>query len=819
MNSLRDTSADFALTTLEFPAIMALLERELSSPLARPALQALRPGFDLEKIEREIALAREASEYLGTNARPGLGGLADPRPVLEKLRVESCTGSEILMLAGVARAACECRGMFIKTPFRCLDGLAARIPDFRDILREIDGKILPDGSVDSSASPALARIRRSIEQTRAELQSRLERIMHRLGQDQALQDDLITLRNGRFVLPVKSDKKRQVEGVVHGASSSGQSVFIEPLETLPLNNDLVELEDRENLEVQRVLDEFSAKLRMRLMDFAGAAETLSALDLAFAKAEFARRYGACFPVFSRERDLDLREAVHPLLVETLRPLGRKPVPLTLTLTPPQTIVVISGPNTGGKTVAMKTVGAAVLMAQAGLPVTAASARLPLFHRVAADIGDQQSIAQSLSTFSAHIRNLQSILSDADEHSLALLDEIGGSTDPAEGAALAVAVLERLRKSGAVVFASTHHSRLKAYSIGNPQAVNAAMDFDEATLQPTYRFRTGLPGKSSGLEIASRLGLDPEIVEQARALLDPSEAEAGSLIANLHHQRTRLEERESQLAARARELEQQVERDRRAADAARGAQLKELDKRLEKTLREYAEKWAAAIEEIRRSVAKAPKPSRAVAVASRRSERLAQDARAGWNIEALEALHPAADDMREPAAPVTTGSQVRVRHVPAPGTVTALFDNGEVEVELGRIRMRVPRESVRVLPNSIEGKTNVSAQRAAPMPSQSSHPAASSSEHHGTPPGQALTFDAELNVIGANAEDAREQVDKFLDNAFLAGHRTLRIIHGYGKGVLRKTLHEMFATHIHVERFYPAPRAQGGDGVTVVEVKR
>lgn len=817
MNTVQNARDHFSTKALEFPAIVALVGRFLSGPLARPLLVAVEPGCDLEKIEEAIALGREAHEYLLTSPRPSLAGLTDPRPILEKLRLESCTGAEILIVDLLASAACSWRGMFANPPFARLDGLAHRIADLGGIVKELDGKVLPDGTLDSSASPALARIRRSIAGTRSELQSRLEAVLHRLSRADVLQDDVVTLRNGRFVLPVKTEKKRQVEGVVHGASSSGQSVFVEPLETLPFNNELVELEDRERLEVERILDEWSAMLRARRPELLGAVDALSGLDMAFAKAEFARRYGACFPTFSPGRELELRDAVHPLLIEALRPLGRAPVPLTVKLALPHSMVIISGPNTGGKTVAIKTVGIAVLMAQAGLPVTASGARLPLFHRVSADIGDQQSIEQNLSTFSAHVRNLEAIIGAADQSCLALLDEIGGSTDPAEGAALAIAVLDRLRQSGAMVFVSTHHSRLKAYAAGNPQALNAAMDFDDATLLPTYRFQTGLPGKSSGLDIALRLGLDPAIVAQARALLSQAETEADSLLTSLHAQRDRFEAAQTQLDASTRELRVRAEALERQSAQARAARLRELDQRFEKTLREYTERWRAAIEEIRRTATAAPKPARALGVAARQGERIAREAREEWNLQALESLHPPAE--QEAAPPATVGSRVALPNLATPGRITAELANGELEVEVGRLHMRVPRDSIHVLPRGPEpGRRSESRREVMRVPQQQAA-TPSSVQQAAYQPLASAPADAEINVIGATSDEALDRVDKFLDSAFLSGHRTLRVVHGYGKGVLRKALHEMFRGHVHVERFYSAAPKEGGDGVTMVEIKR
>ncbi len=823
MNS-PDSLDPFSRDVLEFPAVVEMVGRFLSGPLGVPALRRVRPLADPIPIQQSLDAAREADEYLTGNSRPGLARLADPTAILDALAVEgaSSTAPEILTVLEVARAACEYRGLFAETALVVLRTLAEGLPDLRDLVKELDGKILPDGSIDSSASPALARIRKSIEQTRRELDSRLERLVHRLGQAELLQDELVTLRNGRYVLPVKTEKKRQVEGVVHGASSSGQSVFVEPLETLPLNNELVELEDREITEIERLLYEFSGMLSARREELRLAAQQLGEIDLAFAKAEFARHYGGSVPEFSAGREFRLSEARHPLLVDALRLSGRDAVPLTIELREPQSIVIISGPNTGGKSVALKTLGTAVLMAQAGLPVLAEEARLPVFGRVLADIGDQQSIEQNLSTFSAHIRNIQAMTAIAGPDTLALLDEIGSSTDPQEGAALAVAILESFRARRSVVFVSTHHARLKTYGAATAEALNAAMDFDEATLRPTYKFLPGLPGKSSGLDIAERLGLDPAIVAAARALLDPGASEAATLISSLHDKRAELESALADLRQRTSELQQREARLEKEAAAERREKLRELDKRLEQTLREYSERWNAALAQIRERTLGESKPAKTLAGASRRGDALARGARDEWNAQVLESLHPEQPaELAGNAAPSRVGDRVRVAGVSAPGVVTALLDGDEMEVEIGRLRMRVNRDAARVLVGGGAEVKPVTAPRGRGEADSSHDATAAAADFLFDLPGQdqAPEIPAEINVIGNTAAEARERVDEFLDRAFVAGKRRLRIIHGYGKGVLRKTLHEMLAVHPHADRFYPAPNQEGGAGATIVELKR
>jgi len=899
----------FSRDALEFAGVIELVRGFLSGPISQPLLEVLEPGTNLDLIRHDLALAGEARDALREGERPSLAWLKDPRPIQQKLGVEGtvCTAFEILALVDLARAARDLRGLFVKTSYRNLDTLAGGLPDFRDLVAQLAGKILPDGSVDSSASSELGRIRRQIERLRQETEAALEKLLRRLGHDQVLQDTVITIRNDRLVLPVRSEEKRRVDGIVHGASSSGATLFIEPMETVPLNNELVEMQDREFAEIQRILAEFTEKLRARRDDLETATEILSEIDLAFAKGEFARQYDCCLPevvdsgeekrfttedaestkktqkteerensengpsrsslsrggLVQREteqmplapstpsvsssvssvpsvvkssssgpglRELMLAEVRHPLLQKALRTQNRQPVPLTITLREPKTLLLISGPNTGGKTVALKTAGLAVLMAQAGLPVAAGYARLPLFERVLADIGDQQSIEANLSTFSAHVLNIEAMARVADRDSLVLIDEIGSSTDPTEGAALAMAVLEHFRERGTTCIVTTHHSRLKAYAAETPETLNAAMEFDEATLQPTYRLLIGLPGKSSGLDIAQRLGLEPSIVSRARSFIDPAEAQAAALVASLHqqkdelvHETARLHDRERDLERQAAEREQKFERERRA-------KLQDLDRRLEQTLKANQEKWEKTIAEIRAEIQRLGQSVKSARGLERQASRQASATREAWNAEVLESMgQPAAIEEAVTDAPAAVGDRVRVANVITPGLVTALMGNDTVEVQVGALRMRLNHSDVRVLtratpPKPAKPKISASDSLGSVGPASST----ASEEASSTSAVRSLrsNFDmemqveapAEINVIGTTAEEARERVDKFLDDAFLAGRSSLRVIHGHGKGILRRSLHEMFASHPHVGRFYPAPPNEGGTGATIVELK-
>ncbi|HEY6292763.1 MAG TPA: Smr/MutS family protein [Terriglobia bacterium] len=822
-----DSSDRFSLATLEFNAVLAIVGEFLSGPISKPRLAELAPSTEIDSIRRDLARVGEARRYLAENARPAFSSLGDPRPVLEKLSIEglACESLEILALTHLARAAQSLRGAF--ESYALLDGLASALPDFRDLLRELEGKIAPDGSVNSSTSAELGRVRRAIERLRHEIQVTIQRLLGRLSRAGVLQDDIITIRNDRLVIPIRADEKRRVDGVVHGMSASGATVYLEPLETVPLNNELVEMEDRELAEVRRILGEFTERLRLRRNDLNEATATLAEIDLIFAKAGFGRDYDCCLPEFAPGGGLNLEEARHPLLEKALRGQDRRPVPLTLRLDPSQKALVISGPNTGGKTVVLKTIGLAALMAQSGLPVPALIARLPVFGRVLADIGDLQSIEASLSTFSAHIANIRRMVEVAGSGDLVLADELGGSTDPEEGSALAVAILEHFRSRGALAVVTTHQSRLKAYAAETPGAVNAAMEFDDRTLESTYRLLVGLPGKSSGLSVAERLGLAPGIVARARELVAPEEREISALVETLHRERGEVEARlreseraRQQLEARRQELERHYTAERRS-------RLQELGRRLEETLKREGNRWEGALEEIRAEVR--AQAARSLSQGQSRSQfrmleqrlerlpaALAGEARQAWKTEVEQLVGPP-EAPEPPVAPEGIhdgvphlGDVVQVEGMPGPGTVTGL-SSGEVEVEVGRMRMRLDAARVRVIGRKAAARASAGAARLAAGTSLES--AASSGQDSGraeVPP--------EINVIGQTAEEAREHVDEYLDQAFVSRRLRLRVIHGHGKGILRRTLHEMFQSHPHVERFYPAPQSEGGTGATIVELK-
>ncbi len=585
---------------LEFDRLRDLLRGRTTSAPGRRAIEALEFRTERAPLEREFAAVREAIAYLRAGEELGFGALADPEAWLERLDLPGAVlaPAQLLDATSLVDLATSLREIFREAApkFPLLTERARSLADLRFLAAAIRRAILPNGEIGDDASPALRRMREGMARTREGLQKTLERILRARGGESG--EDYITQRNDRYVIPVRASERRSLDGVVHAASATGQTVFVEPLETIEVNNRLVQLREEEAAEIARILEELTAKLVAERGPLAHTAGTIAEMDALFARARFAREYDACIPEFTDEAAIALEAARHPVLESTLRPQGREVVPLSLRLGKDETVLVISGPNTGGKTVALKTVGLAVLAAQSGIPVAAQSARLGIFDRVLADIGDEQSIAADLSTFSAHMLNLKSILGALTPHSLVLLDEIGTGTAPEEGAALAVALLDEFRARGCLVLATTHHDRLKAYASTTPGVLNAAVEFDEERLAPTYRLRVGVPGGSSGITIARRLGLPERIVERAQELITPEAREAAGLIAYLHRSRDVLERMQSDLAEQTRQVETERRELREEWVGRQRARIAELEQRFTAAVAEHERQMARAIDAVK-----------------------------------------------------------------------------------------------------------------------------------------------------------------------------------------------------------------------------
>jgi DNA mismatch repair protein MutS2 len=804
------------LELLEFPELLRVLERYAQTPEGRKRTRELRPHAERAKLEAQLERAREATEYLRALGTPGksagllrldFSGIADLEPVLPKLRVEGAELEPVeisSVLALIDRAA-DFKHILggLRERFPALAETALAVGEFRPLLRELSGKILPDGSLDDHASLELWRLRRAIEKHRKAIQDSLESFLKQHAAEGTLQEELITIRNERFVVPVKAGARRRIDGVVHGVSGSGQTLFIEPMQTIELNNELVALLEQEAQEVHRILREMTTLLSEHAGGIGAAFETITELDLAFAKGRFATEFDAIAPRFNDERRLRLREARHPLLQDVLRRRNASVVPLSADFDREHRVMVISGPNTGGKTVALKTVGLLVLAAQAAIPVPAAEADLPLFEQVLADIGDYQSIEQNLSTFSAHLTNIErmaeQVTGDAPrDRTLVLLDELGAATDPQEGGALAVGVVDYFLKTGATVLASTHHLALKAYATNTPGVLNASVGFDEKTLQPTYKLIVGVPGKSSGLAIAQRLGLKREIVERARRALSAQDEEVSRLLAQLHQTTEEAERLHGEAARREGELRERTAQLAAEWEKREKSRLAEMEKRIQSLLADLERRGRAEIQQIQ--------DKRLLKEAERRVARAKRELREQYDTAVLEQLGGGAEQEPAPAeeAPdvhsLREGDMVRVKALGREGIVRRRLDFSTLEVEVGAMKMKVSLEQVEPLP--------AAARAAVSLP-------ANVTVHTETRLDASFS---EINVIGCTAEEARAQVDKFLDSAVLAVVPRVRVVHGHGMGVLRKTLHELFSTHPLVEKFYAAPQQEGGAGATIVELR-
>jgi DNA mismatch repair protein MutS2 len=790
------TSAD----TLEYEVLRTLLGRYVSSPLGRGELAKIQPNTDRPTLEEALAETAEAIEYLRNAAQPksnaparamgrpvrlDFGGLPELSTTIQKLRIEGACleAQELFDVISLLERASDTKAILqtVADRFPRLGAHGAAIGEFANLLRSIQGKILPDGSVADSASVALNRLRRDIERQKKQINDSLERFLKAHRDDGILQEEIVTIRNERFVVPVVSGQRRKVDGVIHAASSTGHTLFVEPLETIDLNNELVRLTEEEFQEVQRILRELTENLRAHAPAIRQTLEAMSSLEFLFAKARFAVEFNCVIPRFGDR--LVLREARHPLLEDVLRKKGKRVEPITLTLDAECKTLLISGPNTGGKTVTLKTVGLIVLMAQSGLPVPCVEAELPMFEQILADIGDRQSIQESLSTFSAHMSHIREMALDVTPDSLVLLDEIGSSTDPEEGGALGVALVDHFRASGAYTLATTHLLALKIYGANTKSVLNASMGFDEVSLEPTYRLKLGLPGKSAGLDIAARLGMPDDIMKRARASLSDRELDIARFLADLHsrtEQATRLEQQLVQERAALAEREKRLTEDSARREAAK---FKDLEDRYAELAAEFQFRANETIQELGER-----KPQTKIAKVTREFR------------EQFEAsVLPNTSTPKLPALEV--GARVRLKDIREPATVLRLLANERIEVQAGFMKMQVARGDVQEI---LTGS--------APAGSRLPKGVSYKSGPEYAPVSQ------ELNVIGERAEEARDRVEKFLDDAVMATASRVRIVHGHGMGVLKRTVSELLSRNPHVERFYPATQAEGGTGATIAELK-
>jgi DNA mismatch repair protein MutS2 len=796
---------------LEFDSLLELVRGYVSSPLGRKAIAALAPSSDRAWIQNQQQLTTEVREFRRVGGSFDFSGLMDISTLLAKSRIagSALETAEIRDVVSLVERASEWREIALNPPaamkveWRTVAGLSSALANFADFLRGFRNKILPDGTLDDKASPELARIRREMEKQRRQIQESLRGYLRRLAEGGTVQDELITIRGERFVIPVKVEQKRRVQGVVHGASSSGQTVFVEPLETIEQNNELVRLMDEEQAEIHRILLEMTRRIGENSDSIRAASEVLAELELQFAKARFAEDYNCVAVALSERQDILLHKARHPLLERNLRTKGGRLVPISLDLGSGRRELVITGPNTGGKTVALKTVGLLALMAQSGIPVPADRAELPLFDAVLADIGDYQSIEQNLSTFSAHVTNIDFISHAATPNSLVLLDELGSATDPEEGAALAVAIAEHFRVVGCISIISTHHTSLKVFGANASGVLNASVGFDEATLQPTYELKIGVPGASAGINIAQRLGLNPSIIDAARAKLGSQARDVGQFLDRLHADLREAEAERLRLRTKEEELEREKSHLAAEGKKEQQAKVKEMEQKLASLLRDFEYHARESINAIQDRAA----AQKLTKEAERRVSKLRREFREQFDSTIV--AHTSGADRDDPDATpqlvkhVSEGDTVKLKSVGRPAVVARRIDDNHFEVEVGSMKMKIARDDIaEVLARAAESPVKAARARGISV--------SLGNEDQNVP--------SEINVIGHNVDDATREVEKFVDRAFLAGLPRVRVVHGSGMGILRKALRQYLQKHPHVESVTEPPQNEGGGGATVVELR-
>ncbi|MEP6946993.1 MAG: endonuclease MutS2 [Acidobacteriota bacterium] len=803
---------EYSLETLEFERLLELVSRNAQTPMGVERFAELRPFIDRRALDASLAAIKEAI-LLNEEKQVtwSFSGLEDPSDAVAILNIHNATLEPIRMLeisrvctqALFARSSMQPEKEFAPTMWQMVEHIP---PTLLSVVDKINKKLLPGGEIDDRASPELGRIRHEIYLQRGRITKSLESAMRAAGT--AIQDAIVTVRNDRFVIPVKADFKGKVSGVAHGFSSSGSTVFVEPLEAIEANNELQNLKGKEEREIARILFEMTEELRAQLPAVELAVKAVAELDFVKSKVEFARKFRAVVPEIADDNTLNLTEARHPLLEENLRQQLGEIVPSSFTLTRDRSVMIISGANAGGKTVVLKTAGLLSLMAISGLPVPAKAASIPFYRSVLADIGDHQSLSANLSTFSSHMSNIAGMMLDCTSPSLVLLDEAGTGTDPEEGSALGVAIVDHFRRAcGAQVIASTHYRGLKMYAANDPSVVNASVEFDEKTLQPTYKLLLGLAGASSGIEIANRFGIKDEVIDFARQNLDISAQEAENYLKKL--------QTESKLAE---DLRIALE-DEREAVATKYARLEiEAVKKEKERKREFEHELARTIDEFDRQSRAFIKTIEDKALKNRldkeRDTRKAELNRAvmskmsdagprrifspSMNSGSAEPSHPGSSDA------VSVGSHVLTSF----GNVGIVekIDKDVAEVLVGGMRLREKLGNLR----AVELPEKVAGSRAEQLRKQSA--------------GSNLRLDtedaaAELNLIGKTTAEAEYEIDRFLDEAYMASLPRVRIIHGFGTGALKNFVHHFLKGHEHIEKFSFAPSDQGGNGATLAELKQ
>ena len=786
------------LTKLEYDKITALLEEQASSFRGRQLCRRLKPMTDVERIDEAQEQTAAAFTRLIKKGRISFGDAAPVEESMKRLEIGAALGSgELLrickLLQNTGRAKAYGRHDTQEESADCLDAYFEQLEPLTTLSNEIDRCILSEEEISDDASPALKRIRRSMDSINEKVHATLNGLVN--GSMRAyLQDPIITMRGDRYCIPVKAEYRNQVSGMIHDQSATGSTLFMEPMAVVKLNNDLKELYAKEQEEIQVILARLSEETAGYIEEIRTDYRCLTDLDFIFARGQLAMSMNGSRPILNKEGRIHIRNGRHPLLD------ARKVMPITVTLGQDFSLLIITGPNTGGKTVSLKTVGLFTLMGQAGLHIPASDrSELAVFHQIYADIGDEQSIEQSLSTFSSHMTNIVSFLKDVDEKSLVLFDELGAGTDPTEGAALAIAILSYLHDRDIRAMATTHYSELKVFALSTPGVENACCEFDVESLRPTYHLLIGIPGKSNAFAISGKLGLPEHIIEDAKMRLSEQDISFEDLLTDLEASKRTIEKEQDEIQAYRREMERmkaQLRQKEERLEEQREKLLKEANDKANAILREAKEVADETIKNFHRF----GKENISAAEMERERERLRKKIKDTSSAPSLKSQKPKKEHK---ASDFKLGESVRVLSMNLTGTIHSLPDaRGNVAVQMGILSSQVHISDLEI----IEEQNPFSGSR---------------KKHTGggrIKMGKSLSVSPEINLLGRTVDEAVSELDKYLDDAILSHLNTVRVVHGKGTGALRKGIHEFLRRQKHVKSYHLAEYGEGDAGVTIVELK-
>lgn len=784
------------LKTLEYNKILDLLVQQASSSMAKEELRCLQPMTSVAEIKDALAETTQAQTVILKKGSAPLGQIYDISAAMTFARKGGVlTMGQLLQILYNLKIAANVT-TFLKSdlpPLPAIDAIREVIVTCPRLAENIDRCIISEDEMADNASPALKDIRRSITRQNDAIRNRLNSIINSSDNRTYLQDAIVTVRDGRYVIPVKAEHRGRFQGIIHDQSATGATLFIEPQVIVNMNNELREMELKEKAEVERILAELSSAAAEHFHDITNNQKLLTALDIIFAKGKLSMVMGGEEPEVSEKGALVLKDARHPLIDK------KKVVPINIKLGDDYETLVVTGPNTGGKTVTLKTTGLLVLMAQSGLHIPAAgTSTLPVFDHVLADIGDEQSIEQSLSTFSSHMRNIVSILEEMKGNSLILLDELGAGTDPTEGAALAISILENLKARGAYTIATTHYNELKKYALSTKGVENGSMEFNVDTLSPTYRLMIGIPGKSNAFEISRKLGLPEHLIQRASRLLERGDIEFEDVISAIEEDKKKAEaERDEAVLLNISMKKQKEELDRRQA------LLEEKEKKIIRQAKEEARNILKEARETANDVNRELRALNKIESLGERNRRFdknrkrlkdAEDKFAEKMIKRVNQSPVKADQLK-------IGDKVRVVTLDQPGEILSLPDSkGDLLVKVGMMKVSININDLMFMEEDSEMKNKQAGKYGTLYKSK------------------AQNISISINVQGENLDDAVMDVDKYLDDAYIAGLKEVTVIHGRGEGILKDGLRKLFKRHKHVASYRKGNYNEGGDGVTIVTLK-